>query len=88
MERLILNKKIKHFVVENFLFGEEIDFNEQTSFMDSAIIDSTGILELVEYLENNFKVKIQDDELLPENLDSIENIVNFLEKKGLPQKAA
>ena len=82
-----IKKNIKEFIVENFLFGEEENLNGKTSFMDNAIIDSTGILELVDYLENDFKITISDDELLPENLDSIDNIVNFLEKKMVAAKA-
>jgi acyl carrier protein len=83
-----LDKKIKDFVVENFLFGDEEGLNGQTSFMENAIIDSTGILELVDFLENDFNIEISDDELLPENLDSIDNVVNFLEMKMAIAKAS
>ena len=83
-----IKEKIKDFIIENFLFGEEEDLNGQTSFMDNAIIDSTGVLELVDYLENDFNITISDDELLPENLDTIDNIVNFLDKKITAEKAS
>ncbi len=83
-----VREKIKFFIVDNFLFGDEEDLEDQTSFMDGAIIDSTGILELVDYLENDFNITILDDELLPENLDSINNIVNFLEKKKVVSKTS
>ena len=83
-----VREKIKFFIVDNFLFGDEEDLEDQTSFMDGAIIDSTGILELVDYLENDFNIIILDDELLPENLDSINNIVNFLEKKKVVSKTS
>ena len=76
-----VKEKIKFFIVDNFLFGDEEGLEDQISFMDGAIIDSTGVLELVDYLENDFNITISDDELLPENLDTIENIVNFLGKK-------
>lgn len=73
--------RIKNFIIENFLFGDEEGLNDQTSFLDAGIIDSTGILELVDFLDSEFSIKINDDEILPENLDSINYIINFLEKK-------
>ena len=56
--------------------------------MDAGIVDSTGILELVDFLDNEFRIKISDDEILPENLDSINNIINFLEKKNVVSKVS
>ena len=76
-----IKSKIRLFVVENFLFGEDDGFNDESSFLEEGIIDSTGILELVNFIEDEFPVKIEDDELLPENLDSLENVVRFLEQK-------
>ena len=74
-------KNIKRFIVDNFLFGDDSTLQENTSFLQSGIIDSTGILELVNYLEETYHIKIQDQELVPENLDSINNIGQFLDKK-------
>ena len=76
-----LSTKIKHFIVENFLFGNEDGLTDDTSFLEEGIIDSTGVLELVTYIEEEFKVKIDDEELIPENLDSINNITYYLESK-------
>ncbi len=72
---------LKAFIVENFLFGEGGQLTEDTSFLESGIIDSTGILELVTFLEETYSIQIQDDELVPENLDSLVNVAKFLEKK-------
>jgi len=72
---------VRHFVVENFLFGDGESLKEDTSFLETGIIDSTGILELVMFLEESYGVKIEDDELIPENLDNIRNITQFLERK-------
>ena len=80
--------RVKDFIVENFLFGDEKGLDYHTSFLENAIIDSTGVLELVEFLESDFKITISDDEILPENLDSINNIVNFLDKKNIFAKAS
>lgn len=73
--------KIKNFVIENFLFGNSDGLNNDTSFLEEGIIDSTGVLELITYLEEEFSIKVNDEELIPENLDSIEKVAVFLEKK-------
>jgi acyl carrier protein len=76
------NKQLRDYIVENFLFGDtETEFSDSDSFMEKGIIDSTGILEVITYIEENFDIKIEDDELIPENLDSIFNIVNFIDRK-------
>jgi len=74
-------EKIKTFIVENFLFGSEDGLKDETSFLEEGIIDSTGILELVTFLEEKFSITIEDEELVPENLDSINNVTTFLERK-------
>ncbi len=72
---------VRHFVVENFLFGDGESLKEDTSFLEKSIIDSTGILELVMFLEETYNMKIEDDELIPENLDNLQNIARFVERK-------
>lgn len=74
-------KTVKEFVVEHFLYGDGDQLTEGTSFLGSAIIDSTGILELVSFLEETYGVSIDGEELVPENLDSLINIDRFLQKK-------
>jgi acyl carrier protein len=69
---------VREFVIESFLFGNPGEFNEETSFLQSGIIDSTGILELVSFLEETYGITIQDEELIPENFDSLNNIDKFL----------
>jgi len=77
-----IKDQLRDYIVENFLFGDtEVEFNDEDSFMEKGILDSTGILELILYLEETFGIKIEDDELIPENLDSINNIVRFIETK-------
>ena len=76
-----MQKKIRNFIVENFLFGDDKGLEKDTSFLEEGIIDSVGILELVEFLDKEFYITIADDELLPENLDSINNISAFLGTK-------
>ena len=74
-------EKVRGFVVENFLFGQAGDLQDTTSFLDNGILDSTGVLELVAFLEGTFSIKIDAEETLPDNLDSIELICAFLSTK-------
>lgn len=74
--------KIKAFIVENFLFGDDNGLKDDTSFLEEGIIDSTGVLELVTYLEEEFDIEVEDEELVPENLDSIENVGLYLKGKN------
>ncbi len=76
-----LSEQIKQFIINNFLFGDASRLTEDTSFLDSGIIDSTGILEVITFLEDTFGITVNDDELLPENLDSINNLVRFIKTK-------
>ncbi len=78
---------LQEFIKETFLFGQEITFNDDDSFLEMGIIDSTGVLELVMFLESNFNISVADDELVPENLDSINNIVHFVDAKRSPPPA-
>ena len=72
---------IRTFVVENFLFGNNENLEDNTSFLDEGIIDSTGILELVSYLEEEFSITVEDEDLVPENLDSLNNLIAYLGSK-------
>ena len=72
---------VQQFVVDNFLFGDASSLQEDTSFLNEGIIDSTGILELIMFLEETFGIKIEDHELVPENLDSLNSISQFLDNK-------
>jgi len=75
------HQKIRNYIVDNFLFGDDQGLDNDTSFLENGIIDSTGILELVAFLEQEMKIEIADEELLPENLDSINRIVGFISQK-------
>lgn len=74
--------EIRNFIVENFLFGDESrPLPDEMSLIDNDLVDSTGILELVGFLEEHFELKIADSDIVPANLDSIENIVVFVRQK-------
>lgn len=72
---------VQQFITDRFLFGDGSKLTKETPFLEGGIIDSTGILELVTFIEEKYKIKINDDELLPENLDSLKNVGSFLQKK-------
>jgi len=76
----VLKNEIRKFVIDTFLFGSDEGMADETSFLANGIIDSTGVLELVAHLETTYRVKVKDHELIPENLDSINAIAEFLEK--------
>ena len=77
--------EIKQFIVSNFLFGQEGNgFADDQSFLGSGIIDSTGLLELVSFVEQTYGIAIGDRELVPENLDSLKNISQFVARKMEP----
>lgn len=76
-----LQTRVRTYIVENFLFGDDTELEDDTSFLDSGMIDSTGILEVVSFLEEAFSITVLDHELVPENLDSISNIAGFLGRK-------
>jgi len=74
---------LRQFINDNFLFGlQGRTFSDDDSLLEKRIIDSTGVLELIAFLDATFSVKVQDDELLPENLDSINRLVHYIEKKS------
>ncbi len=74
-----IEKKIRNYVLENYLFSDNQDaLVNDTSFLDEGIIDSTGILEVIAFLEEEFEIEVTDEEMIPENLDSINNIVSFV----------
>jgi acyl carrier protein len=73
--------EIRKFVIENFLFGEEEDLKNDAPFFETGIVDSTGMLEIVTYLEETFKITVKDEEVVPENFSSIHTINQYIQKK-------
>jgi acyl carrier protein len=78
----VIRDKLNEFITETFLIGSDIEKIEPSdSFMEHEIIDSTGILELTAYVESEFDLTIEDDEMTPENLDSIDKLTRFIVAK-------
>lgn len=77
-----VEEKVRAFILDNFLFtDDQSSLANSDSFMNKGIIDSTGMLEVIYFLEDEFEIKVEDDEMIPENLDSVDNVVAFLGKK-------
>jgi acyl carrier protein len=72
---------LRQYVDENFLFGVSTDYSNDDSFLDHGIVDSTGVLELIAHLEGEYQIQIDDEDLIPENLDSISGLVQFIDRK-------
>lgn len=74
--------KIRSFIIETFLFdAADAEFGDDESLLDSGIIDSTGVLELVSFIEEEFDIEVKDEELIPENLDSLDKLASYIEHK-------
>ena len=67
--------------MEHFLFGVDNGMSDDASFLELGVIDSTGVLELVAHVESQYGIKVNDDELLPDNLDSIDALCAFIARK-------
>ena len=73
---------LRNFILENYLFSDDQSLlNNDDSFLESKIMDSMGVLEMVSFLEEQFEVTTEDQEMIPGNLDSIDKLVAFVEKK-------
>ncbi len=73
---------VKDFIITNFLFGDESGLtSDSVSLLDSGIMDSIGVMELVSFLENDMKLEVPDIDLVPENLDSVDNLVGYITRR-------
>jgi acyl carrier protein len=81
-EQREIRERLRSYIVENFLLFTGIDsFDDSDSFIESGIIDSTRILELLEFVEGAFNVHVEDEEVIPDNLDSLNNLTSFIMRK-------
>ena len=73
--------RIRAYIVESFLLGSDEDFDDHASLLNAGVLDSTGVMELVDYLEETFSITIEPEELTVENLDSVERVARFVDAK-------
>lgn len=79
----IYREKLRRFILENYLFSDDPSLlDDNDSFMDKGILDSTGILELIFFLEEEFKIRVGESDMVPENLDSISRLLSYLDIKA------
>ena len=77
-----IENDVREFVTDNFLFGRNsVSLGGDDSLLEEGLIDSTGVLELVMFIEEKFDVAVEDEELVPDNLDSINGLISFIEGK-------
>jgi len=76
-----IKQQVRSFVTTNFYVPDPDSLSDETSLLDQGIIDSTGVLEVIGFLEETFGITVEDSEMLPDNLDSIERITGFVTRK-------
>ncbi|CDZ31806.1 Acyl carrier protein [Neorhizobium galegae bv. orientalis] len=76
-----IENSVREFIAENFLFRADAQVSNNQSLLESGVIDSTGVLELIAFLEQTYGITVADDEIVPENLDSIDNMTSYLSIK-------
>ena len=76
-----MQETIHQFIVNNFLFGRENGLLDSDSLLDNGVIDSTGLLELITFLQTRFEINVADEDIVPANLDSIDRIANYVQEK-------
>jgi len=81
MKNMSLGQIIRKFISQNYLVADSDQIPDDESLLEKGIIDSTGVMELVAFIEGRFQIKIDDDEIIPENLDTISGIVQYINKK-------
>lgn len=81
-----IRSEIRGFILDNFMMGRDPqDLTDSGSLLELGVIDSTGILELVGFIEEKYDFPVEDEDLVPENLDSIDNLVGYIQGKTAPK---
>ena len=77
-----VKSELRRFIIENFYYGQDDQsLGDDVSFLENGIIDSTGVLELVSFIQEAYHIRVDDAELLPENLDSLNRLDSFIARK-------
>lgn len=82
---MALKDELRQFVTDNFMYGKPYKgFADDDSFIERGIIDSTAVMELVAHLERRYRITLQDKDLIPDNLDSVNNLARFVKSRVQP----
>lgn len=83
--RETIRSQFREYITSNFMSGrEDKNLPDDVSLLEEGIMDSTGVLDLVMFIEETFGIQVKDEELIPENLDSVDRLVAFIQKKSAP----
>jgi acyl carrier protein len=83
-----IRQDVRTFIISNFMFGQGGDnLADDQSFLETGVIDSTGVLELISFLEQQFGIAVEDQEVVPANLDSVSQLVDFVQRKAAARGA-
>ncbi len=78
-----IREQIKSYIAETFLFSDDgFEFSDDDSFLDEGIVDSMGVLEIIMFLEETFGFSVEDEEIKPENFDSVNNLYSYIQRKA------
>lgn len=83
---MMTKEKIHRFIRDNFYLPDDITVTDDTSLPDHGIVDSTGMLEIIGFLERTFAIQVPDEEILPENFDTVERIAAYVEAKATKER--
>ena len=76
-------EQIRQYIAQNFLFSDNgFELGDDVSFLDEGVVDSTGVLELVMFVEETFNVEVDDEDIVPDNFDSVHNLAVYIESKA------
>ena len=77
----VVERSLRAFIVDSFLFGQDSRFSDDDSFINMGILDSTGVLEIVAFVETTYDIQVEDHELSAENMDSIRRLATYVRRK-------
>ena len=80
-DNMTITARIRQYIRDNFLYGGDARVSDDGSLLEAGVIDSTGAMELVVFLESEFGISVDDRDLVPENLDSISRIASFVTRR-------
>ena len=79
---MTIEEQVRQYIADNFLFSEDgYQLSDDVSFLEEGIVDSTGVLELVMFVEETFNVTVEDEEIVPENFDSVSRLAAYIRRK-------
>lgn len=76
-----IKQQVREFITTNFYIASDDELTDDESLLDAGVVDSTGVLEVIGFIEDTFELEVADEEMIPENLDSIERIAALVRRK-------